>query len=627
MTRFVKQSISNQMLLIIMSTTFIALFAYAGAMLAYDLNTYRSALIKDLKTQATLIGEVSAPAIEFNDPTTATENLRILRTRKSILRAVIFTPEGRIFAEYINKQFPVSRASQFSENTEGHSIEKSRVHLWHPIVINDEKLGTVYIKANYEARERLLNYAIILAYVMAGSLGIALLVAIWLRGAITKPILAVTRVAREVMQTRDFSLRVKKYTKDEIGLLADAVNDMLREVERRTRALQESNESLEHEMAERNAAEAALRLADLRKDEFLATLAHELRNPLAPLSSSLEVLRLIKDPAEEEKSYAIMDRQFKKMVRLVNDLLDVSRINTGKLTISKMRIDIQSVIQDAIETSHSFIESCNHKLIVNLPSEPVYIDADPLRLAQVFSNILNNAAKYTDTGGEIRIDARLESEDQLCVSISDNGIGIEADMLHEIFNMFTQVNRALDRTHAGLGVGLALAKHLIELHGYTLEVFSEGLGKGSSFLVRFSLSSVPQNAHETPSIKSHKIKPCRIMLVDDNVDYVTAMASLLELKGHTVRVAHDGFKALEIAREFSPQIAFLDIGMPGMSGHDLAQHLRQLPETQHSILVAITGWGQENDRQLSRAAGFDHHLVKPVQLEQLIQLINESLNQ
>lgn len=612
-----------------MATTFIALFAYASAMLAYDVNTYRNGLIKDLTTQANIIAEVSAPALEFNDPITAVENLQVLRTRPSILRAAIFTPDGKQFAKYQNKNNQAAELFPIPQKTGVYNIVDDKIEVWRPVVRNEEKLGMVYINANYEADKRLSNFAIILAYVMCGSLGIALLVAMWLRGTVTKPILAITSIARNVMQTRDFSLRAKKFTEDEIGVLADAFNDMLREVERRTKALQESNKSLEHEMTERNAAEAALRLADLRKDEFLATLAHELRNPLAPLSTSLEVLRIIKDnPHQAEKAYAVMQRQLEQMVRLVDDLLDTSRINTGKLTISKTQIDIQSIIHDAIESSSPFIKSCGHTLSLYLPSQLIYIEADPLRLAQVFSNILNNAAKYTDKGGQISIEVKLENNNEVSVSISDSGIGLEPEALKNIFNMFTQVNQSLERTHAGLGVGLALAKHLIELHNYQLEATSPGLGKGSTFTVRLvalASQTIIKTDHQSETV-SHNLRN-RIMLVDDNIDYVTAMATLLESMGHEVRVAHNGFNALEIATEFIPQIAFLDIGMPGMSGYDLAQRLRQLPETANIILVAITGWGQESDRQLSRNAGFNNHLVKPVQLAQILKLIDDSFNQ
>jgi len=609
-------------MVVIMATTFVALFACVGTVLIYDLRTYRNEAIKDLTTQANIIAEVSVPAIEFNDMISATENLAVLRTRPSILRAVILTPNGKQFARY--EVVPIEQGKIWPDifkKIDGYRIEGNQIYAWKPIVKNNEILGIIYIYANYDSHERFISYTIILACVMCACLGLALLVAVWLRRAVTKPIFDMTSVALEVMQSRDFSLRAKKYTEDEIGVLADAFNEMLTEVEHRTGALEKSNESLAREMAERITAEAALRFADVRKDEFLATLAHELRNPLASLSNSLEILRLVKNrPDLAENAQSVMDRQLQQMVRLVNDLLDVSRINTGKLTIAKTHIDLQSVIRDAIDSSAPLIDSCGHILSVDLPEEPVFIHADPLRLAQVFSNILNNAAKYTDSGGHINVQARLE-DNFVVMSISDNGIGIAADMLKNIFNMFTQVDQSLERTHAGLGVGLALAKHLTELHGYQLDAISEGVGKGSTFTVRLTITpGTKQFAETKPEFKVPDTN-VRIMLVDDNIDYATSMGALLESAGYSVRVVHDGFEALKLVREFLPNIAFLDIGMPGMSGYEAAKNLRKIPEMEKTVLVAVTGWGQEKDMQLSRAAGFNYHLVKPVTMAQFVALI------
>lgn len=626
MRYLINSSISNKLMLVIMATTFVALFACVGTMLLYDLNTYRNDAIKDLATQANIIAEISAPALEFNDPISATENLQALRTRPSILRAAIFSLNGKQFAVYETASEHGEIWPVISKQKNGYRIEGDTIYSWQSIAKNGETLGVVYIFAQYGSHERLTNYAVILAGVMFGSLGLALLIAIWLRRAVTTPIFAVTSVALEVMQARDFSLRAKKFTDDEIGVLTDAFNDMLSEVERQTGALGKSNDSLAREMSERIAAEAALRFADVRKDEFLATLAHELRNPLAALSNSLEILRMVRSrPDLADNAQAVMARQLKQMVRLVNDLLDVSRINTGKLAITKKRIDIQSVIHDAIESSSPLIKSCGHTLTVNLPEALVYIDADSLRLAQVFSNILNNAAKYTDHGGQIRLNVSV-NEHYVIVSISDTGIGIAPGMLDNIFKMFTQVDQSLERTHAGLGVGLALAKHLMELHGYELDAYSEGVGKGSTFSMRLAIvSPAPELVQEEFELEMTAVSK-RIMLVDDNVDYATSMGSLLESLGNDVRVAHDGFSALDIAREFLPDIAFLDIGMPEMSGYELAKLLRQSPELEKTILVAVTGWGQEKDIQLSRAAGFNHHLVKPVSVVQLVTLINQEFS-
>ena len=624
MMRIARRSISNRLMLVIMATTLTALVTYAVVMLAYDLNTYRDTAIKDLTTQANIIAEVSTPALEFNDPVTGKENLELLRTRPTILRAALYMADGSTFAEYSSDRNLTIEMPQKPQTINRQIIEGNRIHVWQQIKKNDQTLGAVYIHARYELGARLFGYAIILFGVLVASLGLALLVATWLRGAVTKPIFAVTNVARQVMQSRDFSLRAQKYTEDEIGVLVDAFNDMLSEVERRARALEASNQSLEHEMAERQAAEDALRLADRRKDEFLATLAHELRNPLAPLINGLHILRA-KDtnPAIAANAQLVMERQLKQMVRLVDDLLDVSRITTGKLTITKARVDVQSVMGDAVEASRGFIENCGHKLNVNIPEEPIYIDADPIRLAQVFSNLLNNAAKYTNRGGLITFSGQLV-DDKIVVEVTDNGIGLAADMLENIFHMFTQVDQTLERTQAGLGVGLALAKRLVELHDGQLVAHSGGPGLGSSFKVYLTPALRP-SASESKASTSVVTPPLprRILLVDDNVDYVATMATLLSAMGHDVRTAHEGSTAQHIARNFMPEFAFLDIGMPGLNGYDLARLLRQFPETRHCVLVAVTGWGQDKDRDLSRNAGFNHHLVKPVELAQILEIIEQ----
>src|SRR5690606_3024304 len=455
---------------------------------------YHDTVVKDLVTQASIIAEVSAPALEFNDPVTAKENLELLRTRPAILRAAIYTAEGTQFATYKSSVDLISLWPEAANVANSYTIDGNRISVWQNIVKNDQHLGSVFIRARYEANTRLFDYTVVLVCVMIASLGLASFIAFWLRGAVTKPIFAVTDVARQVMQSRDFSLRAEKFTEDEIGVLVDAFNDMLSEVERRAKALEASNRSLEREMTERQAAEDALRLADRRKDEFLATLAHELRNPLAPLLNSLNILRSPQqDPVVHDRAQSVMERQLKQMVRLVDDLLDVSRITTGKLAISKVCIDIQSVIRDAVESSSTFIKERGHELTLDIPEEPVYIKADPIRLAQVFSNLLNNSAKYTNPGGSIQFAASVIN-DGVLFTITDNGIGIEPDMLNNIFDMFTQVDQTLERAQAGLGVGLALARHLVELHGGQLQVSSPGTGCGSTFSLRLALAEPPASA-------------------------------------------------------------------------------------------------------------------------------------
>jgi signal transduction histidine kinase len=409
---------------------------------------------------------------------------------------------------------------------------------------------------------------------------------------ITVPILEVARVAREVMAQRDYSLRARKITDDEIGELVDSFNALLAETGRRAEALRE---------------------ADRRKDEFLATLAHELRNPLAPLRNALEILRLAEaNPAMTKKAREMMERQLNQMVRLVDDLLDVSRITTGKLAIHKNPIELQAVVSDAVETVRPFIEARGHALEVNVPPEPILVEGDRTRLGQVVGNLLNNAAKYTESGGRIVLTLERKGEAAV-IRVRDSGIGLEPRSLSSIFDMFMQVDRSLERTQAGLGVGLTLAKRLVFLHGGTLTARSEGKGKGSEFEVRLPLAgAVLPEADASRSSVPGEVHSRRILLADDNVDFTTSLAALLRARGHEVRIAQDGAEALATAERFNPEFAFLDLGMPKVHGYEVARRLREQPATAECVLVAVTGWGQEDDRQRAREAGFDRHIVKPV---------------
>jgi signal transduction histidine kinase/ActR/RegA family two-component response regulator len=622
MIRAITQSISGKLRVMVLAVTFIALLVSGGTMLVYDIRSHQKEWIDDLMTQADIVGRTTAPALQFNDPGTALDNLAVLKVRPNILAAAIYTQGGAVFASYWASE-AYSSGFPKSPGMSGFRIDGDEMLIYHPIVEKQEVVGTVYLRARYELRERLKSYAAILTAVMVGSMILAAIVSLWLQASVTKSILAVTGVAREVMQRRDFSLRAQKSTEDEIGVLVDAFNGMLNEVSLRTRALEEANRTLEHEMKERREAEEALRIADRRKDEFLATLAHELRNPLAPMSNGLAIMNLAGNNAAVSKNARdIMERQLDQMVRLIDDLLDVSRISTGKLAIRKERVELQSVVRNAIETVAAFMEVRAHTLAIELSAEPILLDGDATRLAQIFANLLNNAAKYSNPGGRIAFHAGIE-EKQVVIKVSDNGIGISEDMLTSIFDMFTQADYSLERSQAGLGVGLTLAKRLVELHGGTIEAHSAGTDQGSTFIVRLPIVSdaAPAAIEKRSSDAGRKSSQYRILLADDNVDFATSLADLLRDEGHEVHVTHDGAEALDAAARFKPEFAFLDIGLPKLNGYDLARRLREQPFTSDSILVAITGWGQEKDRRLASQAGFDHHMVKPVAFGQLLAII------
>jgi CheY-like chemotaxis protein/nitrogen-specific signal transduction histidine kinase len=364
--------------------------------------------------------------------------------------------------------------------------------------------------------------------------------------------------------------------------------------------------------------------ADRRKDEFLATLAHELRNPLAPLRTAVQLLRRTDPPSPEpRRALDVIDRQVQQLVRLVDDLLDISRLTLDKLELRKERVTLATVVQAAVEASQPLIEQRGHELTVTLPPEPVALNADLTRLAQVFLNLLNNAAKYTERGGRIQLTAEREGGD-VVVRVRDSGMGIAADMLPRVFEMFTQVDRSLDRSQGGLGIGLTLVKRLVQMHEGSIEARSEGPGRGSEFVVRLPVAIEPSLGAERASGEGEQPAPTsrrRILVVDDNRDAAQTLAELLELAGNDLRTAHDGCEAVEVANEFRPALVLLDIGLPRMNGYEVARSIRGQPWGKRVVLVALTGWGQEEDRHRSREAGFDHHVIKPVEPDALFKLL------
>ena len=378
------------------------------------------------------------------------------------------------------------------------------------------------------------------------------------------------------------------------------------------------------DVTERMKMEESLKDADRRKDEFLATLAHELRNPLAPISNALHILRLSGDlPPAAERVRDIMERQVNHLVRLVEDLLEVSRVTRGKIELRKEPVDLARVIESAVDTSRPLIEAAGHQLAISLSPEVIILHADPVRLVQVISNLLNNAAKYTETGGQIWLTAQRDGN-QVLISVRDNGMGIPPDMLPRVFDMFAQVEPKLRSSQGGLGIGLTLAKNLIQIHGGQIETRSEGLGKGSEFIVRLPLAAPPDAAAPQPTFPPSAKKPLpvrKILVVDDTQAAVYILGRLLEALGQQVRTANSGAAALENVQQEKPDVVISDIAMPNMDGYELAQRLRQLPSMESVVLVALTGYGQDNDRRRALESGFDYHLVKPASIESLQELL------
>jgi len=375
-------------------------------------------------------------------------------------------------------------------------------------------------------------------------------------------------------------------------------------------------------LADRLRSEEALRVADRRKDEFLATLGHELRNPLAPMQAGLQLLKLSNLPdGRSVRAVEVMERLVQHLVRLVDDLLEVSRITRGLVEIRKETLDLATVLRTAVETSRPLIEAARQELVVQIPGDPVFVTGDAVRLTQVFANLLNNASKYTDSCGHIWLTA-VAREGSIAVSVRDDGIGIPAPQLSTVFDMFTQVDRSDRRAQGGLGIGLTLVRSLVTMHGGQVEAQSKGHGSGSEFIVR--LPAPAGRARPVADTSQPAPFPARrILIVDDNHDAAETLGMLLSELGATVAVAHSGPEALAALDTFEPDAMLLDIGMPGMDGYEVSRHVRASTRHGNVLLIALTGWGQEDDRERSKRAGFDYHFVKPPDINRMRSILTD----
>lgn len=388
------------------------------------------------------------------------------------------------------------------------------------------------------------------------------------------------------------------------------------------KVMRDQTEKKQMEEELRNRAEALAR-ADQEKDEFLAVLAHELRNPLAPIFYALHILDRESDPAVHQHTRGIVERQVHRLARLIDDLLDVSRISTGKIDLRRSQVTLRRIVENAVEVARPLFEAREHEVTVSLPEEEVWLEADAARLEQVLSNLLNNAAKFTEDGGKIRISAE-RPDDHVLLRVRDTGVGMDPELIERVFDLFAQGSRSLDRPQGGLGIGLTLAHRLVEMHGGTITAHSDGMGKGSEFVICLPVmprASAPQAEPWTSA--APPVHSLRLLVVDDSDDTAEMMSTLLEMAGHDVRTAHSGPAALEAAAAHRPHAIVLDIGLPGLDGYQVAQRLRQDPAMEDVVLIAASGYGQEEDRRRSREAGFDHHLVKPVDPQRLHEILTE----
>jgi PAS domain S-box-containing protein len=878
----VRRTVRGKLMRVALITTLMALCVAGIAMLTFDLNRYQQSWTSDLTTEASILAVSIAPALAFNDHEAAVRNLSALKARSRVMAAALYAADGSLYASFVR-----DRGLSLPSRPPPEGIRRSgqRVEYAHEIARNGEVLGTLYLRAQYDTLARVEAYLGIFALVTLLAVAVAFLLSRRLQRSITEPLDAMAGLARTIVTRRDYSLRVEKTSDDEIGVVVDAFNNMLEEVDTRSRALEDSNLALEASnralmeevevrkstqaaldiatarlestlaaaeigtwlwdiekndfTADRNLTalyglderaldgapelhyrhihpadldavkkseqdalstgvfastefrvqlangtvkwmarrgkvqldeqgravfmsglliditaqkeaeqalrtseklyraigesinygvwvcdrqgrnvyasesflqligctqkqfstlgwgeaqhpddvratlaawdetvrsgsawyreirvrgqdglyhavlsqgvpirgeygeisgwaginldigrlkltEEALRLADRRKDEFLATLAHELRNPLAPVRHAVKVLESKALKAEQDQwARDVISRQVRRMALLLDDLLDVSRITQGRLELKLEAVSLTSIIEAAVETARPLLDTKHHQFTIESPGEPVMLMVDPLRMSQSLSNLLTNSAKYTDERGQIILRAALSSE-EIILSVKDTGIGIEPEAQAGLFEMFSQVESAIARSDGGLGIGLALVKGLMQLHGGTIEVQSAGAGLGSEFTIHLPRSVVVPIAPEIPErppSPSHQSSGHRVLLADDNRDAADSLAMLLEMNGYSVTVGYNGEEALQLARQSLPNVMILDIGMPDITGFEVARRVRTEPWGGEVYLVAVTGWGQKEDKARSIAAGFDHHLTKPVDPDEVEKVL------
>ncbi len=594
--RQARRSVRRKLIIVALVTTAVALAVSSAALLTRELHAYRTGLTSDLKTEASILVLSTAPALEFDDHATADRNVKALAARPAVLAAAIYDAKGKLYASYVRRGAGPLPA-MLPRTTARARLAHGRIDLTQPVVVNGERMGTIYLRGRYDVDGQVYAYVGVIALAGLLSLGVALALSAFLQQSITKPLSAMGGIAQHVIAERDYSLRAPPAGDDEIGLLVEAFNSMLEEVQ----------------------------AADRRKDEFLATLAHELRNPLAPIRHAVKILEVPGlDDRRREWSREVIGRQVQRMALLLDDLLDVSRITRNRLELKISRVELSAVVRSAVEVARPLIDTKQQELKIHLPPQALELEADPLRLSQALSNLLTNAAKYTDAGGQIELAAQL-LEEEFRFSVRDNGIGLSAAAIPKLFGMFSQAEAAIDRAEGGLGIGLALVKGLIALHGGSVEAQSEGPGRGSTFLVHLPRSIVvpPRDRNPFEGALPHPTgdTACSVLIADDNRDAADTLAMLLATAGYRTCVAHSGGEALDLARHEHPDVLILDIGMPDITGYEVASRIRTEDWGRRALLIAATGWGQQADKIRSAEAGFDHHLTKPVAPEAVEALL------
>ncbi len=494
-------TLQRRLTAVVLLTVAFALALSAAALLVYEVYNYRERAVSELATQADLLAFTSETALAFDDQKAMEQNLALLRLQPEVRTAVVYRSDGRVFASFsADGAAPAPQAA--SGTWVGHRITGNRLELSRPIVHNAEPVGRLFMQSRYDVAARVGDYMTILAVTMLVSLLLAALVFDPLQRKVMQPVHALSSAAKDVVERGEYRITVAKTSDDELGLMVDAFNTMLGEVARRTDELEEANKRLSLQIEQTEQAQAQLRLADRRKDDFLATLAHELRNPMAPISNAVAVLKL-KKLADPQLVWIreVIERQVRHLARLVDDLLDVARITRGKIELRLARIDLAVALRTALESTQPAIDQLGHKLTVHLPPDPVWVMGDMTRLSQIVTNLINNASKYTPPPGTLEVEL-LQQGAQAVIHVRDSGVGIAAEQLDEVFGMFTQLESPLSRTAGGLGIGLALVRALVDLHGGTIHASSGGVGQGSCFTLRLPLESAAAAALDAPRLQA-----------------------------------------------------------------------------------------------------------------------------
>jgi signal transduction histidine kinase/ActR/RegA family two-component response regulator len=623
----VRQPVRGKLMRVVLITTVIALCVAGTLMLSVDVDRYQQSWTTELAAEASILGVSVEPAMAFDDHEAAIRDLNALKVRPQVMAAALYSADGTLYASFTRPgSLPLPQSVPAPGMvTSGEHAEYSR-----PIERNGERLGTIYLQARYDILGRVGDYLLIFVLVTVLSMLVALLLSRRLQQAMLQPLDDIAVIANAIVRRRDYSSRAKKTSQDEIGVVVDAFNNMLEEVQTRARALESSNRALSEEVEVRKTAQEALRDADRRKDEFLATLAHELRNPLAPIRHAARLLESRSmDETKQKWARDVISRQVRRMALLLDDLLDVSRITRGRLQLKLETVTLASIVDAAVEIARPLIDARHHHLKIELPATPVLLTVDPLRISQSLANLLTNSAKYTDGQGQIKVTARV-LENGLVLAVQDNGIGFAPETASHLFEMFSQATSAVARSEGGLGIGLALVKGLIGLHSGSVEAHSPGVGQGSEFVLHLPRSAVSflpsEEPGESPAVARSQPLACRIVVADDNRDAADSLAMLLQSQGYQVTVGYSGTEALQMTRVAAPHVAILDVGMPDMTGYEVAARIRAAPWGRDICLIAVTGWGQEDDKARAAAAGFDHHLTKPVDPDEVERLLQAAFS-